>query len=90
MLEDKNTAVHNVVIEQLKQINMTGVKEVKTFDEESVVLDTVKGTLTVKGENLNITSFSANSGDLLMQGDIWGLVYSSGQKSGGFLRRVFK
>ena len=24
MLEDKNTAVHNVVIEQLKQINMTG------------------------------------------------------------------
>ncbi|MBO5852600.1 MAG: sporulation protein YabP, partial [Clostridia bacterium] len=40
MAEDKNISVHNLVMEQCKQINLTGVSEVKTFDEETVVLDT--------------------------------------------------
>lgn len=89
-MEEKNNVIHNVVIEQCKAINMTGVKEVKAFDEETVVLDTSKGTLTIKGEALLINSFSAESGDLLMQGNIWALVYSGDKTDKGFLRRLLK
>ena len=83
-------SVHNLVMEQCKQINLTGVNEVKAFDEETVVLDTSKGTLTIRGENLTINSFSATSGDLLMQGEIWALVYSNNQKGTGFFKRILK
>ena len=89
-MEEKNNIIHNVVIQQCKDINMTGVKEVKAFDEETVVLDTSKGTLTIKGEALLINSFSAVTGDLLMQGNIWALVYSGDRTDKGFLRRLLK
>ena len=88
-MEEKNI-IHNVVIEQCKDINMTGVKEVKAFDEDTVVLDTSKGTLTIKGEALLINSFSAITGDLLMQGNIWALVYSGERTYKSFLRRLLK
>ena len=89
-MEEKNNVIHNVVIQQCKDINMTGINEVKAFDEETVILDTAKGTLTIKGESLIINSFSAESGDLLMQGNIWALVYSGDKAEKGFLRRILK
>lgn len=89
MSEDKNI-IHNMIIEQCKKINMTGVRDVKAFDEETVVLETSKGTLTIKGENLAINSFSTSSGDLQMQGEIVGLVYSHDSNQKGFIKRIFK
>ena len=88
MLEEKNV-VHNIIIEQCKNVHITGVLEVKGFDEETVILDTSKGNLTIKGENLSIGGFSLESGALHMQGDIFALVYS-GVKEKGFLKRILK
>lgn len=90
MLEDKSGADHNLFLRERKELNLTGVKEVKAFDEETVVLDTSKGTLTIKGENLAIGSFSAESGDLSLQGNIWALVYSAEQSARGIFRRILK
>ena len=69
---------------------MSGVREVKIFDEESVTLDTVEGLLTVKGENLAIDSFSATTGELFMQGDIYALIYSDDRGGKGFLKKLLK
>lgn len=90
MPEDKGAAVHNVILEQRKRLNMSGVKEVKTFDEETVVLDTVSGMLTIKGENLSIGSFSATSGELVAEGRMIALVYSDTDRDKGMLRRLLK
>lgn len=90
MSEDKTNIVHNVIMEQCKKVNMTGIKEVKAFDEETVVLDTSCGTLTVKGENLLIGSFSTTTGELSMEGTVWGLVYSGDGQGKGFMKRLFK
>ena len=90
MLEDKNGADHNLFLRERKELSLTGVREVKAFDEETVVLDTSKGTLTIKGENLAIGSFSAESGDLNLQGNIWALVYSAEQSARGIFRKILK
>lgn len=87
MLEEN---IHNLVLQERRDLSLTGVKEVKAFDDETVVLDTSKGTLTIKGENLSIGNFSAESGDLSLQGSIWALVYSAEQSSKGMLKRIFK
>ena len=90
MSEEKYNLIHNVFMEQNKKINMTGILEVKTFDEETVVLDAGGRTLTVRGENLNIGSFSTASGELSMEGDVWALVYSQNSGTKGFMKRLFK
>ena len=90
MLEDKSSVIHNLILEGRKELNMTGVREVKGFEEDTIILDTSKGTLTIKGDNLVIASFSAESGDLNLLGDIWALVYSAEQGSRGLLKRILK
>lgn len=90
MSDEKTNIVHNIIMEQCKRVNMTGIKEVKAFDEETVVLDTANGTLTVRGESLVIGSFSTTTGELSMEGTVWGLVYSGDGQGKGFMKRLFK
>ncbi len=90
MPEEKGTAVHNVIIEQSKRLNMSGVREVKTFDDETIILDTVSGTLTIKGEELTIGSFSVETGELSAEGRIRALVYTDSDRDKGMLRRLLK
>ncbi len=70
---------------------MSGVSEVIGFDEETVVLMTDMGRLTVKGENLKMGAFSTGSGELDITGEIRGLVYSDeSERSGGIFRRIMR
>ena len=80
----------NVIIQSRKKLNLSGVKEVISFDEETMLLDTVLGKLTVKGENLHIESFNTESGDLSGDGKIHAVVYMSEAQTGGFFSRIFK
>lgn len=90
MSENKVSNSHSVIMECCKKVNMSGVKEVKGFDEETVLLDTEEGLLTIKGENLLINDFSAASGELSMAGDIYALAYSPDSKNKGILKRLLK
>ena len=90
MNENKVSNSHSVIMERCKNINMSGVKEVKGFDEETVLLDTEEGLLTVKGENLLINDFSSASGELSMEGDIYALAYTPDSKNKSILKRLLK
>lgn len=76
----------NIIVESRKRFTVTGVKDVISFDEETIVLDTYLGRLTIKGENLKIQSFDNGSGDLLGEGTFFALGYSGEEKSGFFSR----
>lgn len=91
MAEQMNARAHNIIIEQRKKLNLSGVTDVIGFEDETVVLKTVMGSLTVKGENLHIGSFSTTSGDIDIDGKIVALVYSDDDGGkGGFFRRLKK
>ena len=81
---------HNIIVEDRKKMTLTGVKDVLSFDEETVVLDTSLGRLTVKGAGLHIINFDTKSGDLSAEGRLYALVYTTEEKSGGFFSRVFR
>ena len=90
MSEEKINAAHSVIIEKRKKISMSGIEEVRGCDSENAVFLISDGTLTVKGENLNLLSFSKSPGDLLLEGTIVALVYSADDKGRGLLRRILK
>lgn len=90
-MEENFAAVQNVIIENRKRLNISGVKDVSSFDDETLLLDTALGKMTVKGEGLHIESFNTQTGDLLANGKIHAVVYMSDAKaSGGFLSRIFR
>ena len=81
---------HNIIIEDRKKLTLSGVKDVISFDDETLLLETVIGRLTVKGAGLHIVNFDTASGDLFAEGKIYAAVYTSDEKNGGFFSRVFR
>lgn len=81
---------HNIIIEGRKKLTLSGVKDVISFDDETLLLETVLGRLTVKGAGLHIVNFDTASGDLFAEGKIYAAVYTSDEKNGGFFSRVFR
>lgn len=89
-MEENNRINQNIILENRKKLNLTGVKDVVSFDDETVILDTALGRLTVKGDGLHISSFNTESGELIAEGNVIALVYTTEEKSGGVFSRLFR
>lgn len=80
---------HRIVLEDREQLMVSGVEEVESFDESSIILSTIRGGLEVQGEGLHIEKLSLDGGDLLVEGLIHGLIYTEERRErGGFLSRL--
>lgn len=72
-----------------KRLELTGIEEVESFTDNSIQMHSALGSLSVEGENLKIESFSTEKGELLIDGRIDSIWYSSsesGEKKGFFSR----
>lgn len=83
---------HNLTLKGRKDLEMTGVEKVDTFDDKEVVVLTALGTLRVSGENLHIRHLDLEAGDLNLDGEIASLQYTEGRgrKSRNLLRRLVR
>ena len=82
---------HNLVLEDRKMLTVSGVSDVDSFDEQTVIVFTDMGELTVRGSNLHINRLSVEVGELTVEGNIAALIYSDeAPKNGGFFSRVFR
>lgn len=82
---------HNIIMEDRRKLTISGVMDIDSFDEESVVLFTEDGELTVRGVNLHINKIDVDTGDLLMEGEVDSLTYSDNQtQKGGLFSRLFR
>lgn len=84
---------HNVILEDRRRLTVSGVSDVDSFDEQTVIVFTQMGELTVKGEDLHINRLSLEMGELAVEGDIASLSYTDrAQKpqQGSFWGRVFR
>ncbi len=92
-VEEKNTVrkKHSLILEDRKNLSLSGVNDVAAFDDEMVVLVTELGDLSVKGNQLHIDQFSVETGELTLGGYIDSLTYSENkQQQGGFFSRLFR
>ena len=53
-MEEVIRSNHNIIIEDRKKLTLSGVKDVISFDDETLLLETALGRLTVKGAGLHI------------------------------------
>ncbi len=88
-MSGENRLEHSLIMQDRKDMSISGVIDVKNFDEETVVLLTDLGVLTIRGTDLKINGFSTTSKDIKIEGKIYALIYSD-ETSGGFFKRLMK
>ncbi|MBR0349395.1 MAG: sporulation protein YabP [Acutalibacteraceae bacterium] len=82
--------MHDLVIESRKKVTMTGIVDVESFDEETIVAESECGEIFIKGSLLKISRLSVESGDMIVEGNIDAVSYSEGKAKGGFFSKVFR
>lgn len=95
MIDDMNIRTkHNIIINDRQNIKITGVLDVISFDEEMVVAETEMGIMILKGINFHVSKLDLNNGDLVIDGEVYSLLYEEkntyGKPAGSFFGKIFK
>jgi sporulation protein YabP len=80
---------HEIKIIKRKEMSISGVEEVISFDEESVRLMSIEGEIYIEGEDIKIGVLDTDRGLVTLSGKINGFYYISedkGTKKGFFSR----
>ncbi len=85
---------HSIILENREKLSISGVERVDNFNDELIVLQTVEGILTIKGEDLDVSKLNVEDGNVSVKGVLNSLSYSDrqsfGEKSSGLLGKMFK
>lgn len=85
-------AAHNIILENRRLLTVSGVTDVDSFDERSIIAYTSLGELAIRGKDLHINKLDVESGELVVSGEIAALVYGEGERRAptNVLARLFR
>ena len=94
---DKNnytTYNHSINLIERKNVLVTGVKKIESFDEFEFIMDTIMGMLNIKGEGLELIKLDTIQGEVSIKGLINSFSYNDNEKNNkketGIMSRLFK
>lgn len=96
-MEDSKKIINsfqNIVLENREKLNITGIIDVFSFDDQIIIVETELGLLTIKGYDLKINKLSLDTSDFVVDGKINSLTYSDSEtnmkKNKNILSKIFK
>ena len=90
-MQKVTTAVpHNIIMENRKNLRISGVKDIDSFTESRIVLSTVMGELIIKGDDLHVITLEAESGDFSMTGCDNSISYNRHSVLDGPVKKLFR
>lgn len=82
---------HSITIQERKNIILTGIKKIESFDNEEFLLVTTMGNIIIKGINLEIIKLDTYQGNVSIKGTIISLSYTDKEKKEeGLFNKLFK
>nr|WP_295278091.1 sporulation protein YabP [uncultured Blautia sp.] len=84
---------HKLTLDNRKEAFLTGVKDVISFDEKEVLLQTSEGRLQIRGSQLHVKGLNLEKGEAALAGHVDSLVYlskDSPKKEEPLLARLFR
>lgn len=88
-MDEKLSLPHKLTLTERSRLSMTGVTEVVSFDDGTVILRTGLGTMLVQGKELKLKTLLPEGGQVTVDGNISVLSYEEPRAPGGFWRRLF-
>ena len=93
-VESFNTLGHVVTLSERKNIVITGVKKIESFDNEEFLMETNMGYIVLKGSELEIIKLDTYQGNVSIKGKVNSLTYmenlSKKDKEDGVFNKLFK
>lgn len=92
-LRFETSPYHNVLIKDRKTMELSGVKQIDSFDSNEFLLETTLGWMLITGKDLTLGKLDTEHGDVVIKGTIESLNYVSnkkGQERGSLMNRLFK
>lgn len=91
-LDEKARKKHEVSLIDRKKLVLTAIKDVFSFDEQLIKLETISdGFMDIKGTKLHIIKINLESGELIVEGNITSIIYDNGapaKKKSGLFRII--
>ena len=85
---------HEVKMVDRKEISLSGVKRIVSFDSEEFLLETILGMLLLKGSGLELLKLDTHDGNVKIKGKINSYQYLENgkvkSKEESFLSKLFK
>ncbi|MDO5519219.1 MAG: sporulation protein YabP [bacterium] len=81
--QDLTQKSHKLSMNNRRTALLTGINDVLSFDPNEVLLDTVQGTLMIRGEDLHVSRLSIEKGEVDIDGKINSFSYT---ESNGFVK----
>ncbi|OOB80465.1 MAG: sporulation protein [Epulopiscium sp. Nuni2H_MBin003] len=85
---------HTINLVDRSRLVITAIKDVFSFDEELIELETVSdGYMDIEGTGLHIIKMNLDSGELIVEGEVSAIIYEEGgvsKKKTGFMSKIFK
>ena len=84
---------HSLQMNDRKDLTLTGIKSIESFDNEEFLVETSLGYLLVRGKNLSLGRMDTDKGELLIKGIIESVTYVSGggkTQKNKMMKRLFK
>ena len=89
-----STYSHSISIIERKNILITGVKKVDSFDSEEFLIETIMGYLALKGQDLELVKLDTLQGSVTIKGMVNSFDYiedtKTKEKEGSIISRLFK
>lgn len=85
---------HEIKMVNRKKMEITGVLNVESFDNEEFLLETESGFMAIRGQNLHMKNLNVENGLVSIEGLVIELVYvdhsTGGDKAKGLFSKLFK
>lgn len=84
---------HNITINERKNIVISGVKKIDSFDDEEFLLETSMGYLIIKGTSLEIIKLDTYQGNVSIKGKVNSINYlenNKKEKEESMFNKLFK
>jgi sporulation protein YabP len=85
---------HSISITERKNLVLTGVKKIESFDDEEFLMETNMGFIIIKGESLEIVKLDTYQGNVSIKGKVNSLQYMENKntksKEEGVFNKLFK
>ncbi len=90
MTENTNSITQNqeLIIKDRKLLTVDGVKNVQSFGEDYLRIETVLGILNIEGSELKIESLTKEDGKIRVVGNISGAFYENQKTKRGFFSGI--
>ena len=90
----ESTFNHGITISERKNILVTGVKKIESFDNEEFFMETSLGFLVIKGSELEIVKLDTYQGNVSIKGILDSMAYidsgSKKDKDNSIINKLFK